>query len=210
MFDDIKEALTKEINVIDEQHNLVRAREYYRKNKEIVVPELYPISTNHVTFMTYITGKKITSAFKGRPTERAIMARKLFNVMTRDVIFSKSKVPIFHGDPHASNIFHVTANSENPYQIALLDWGLYGTLPRQDRIALMQLVIGVYLKMRNGTMIMLALCLKMDYLTLLRRFVGSTRSSLRFFNRKKNDQALKLSHNCWADSSMKDMQPNLI
>ena len=146
MFDDIKEALTKEINVIDEQHNLVRAREYYRKNKEIVVPELYPISTNHVTFMTYITGEKITSALKGQPTERAIMARKLFNVMTRDVIFSKSKVPIFHGDPHAGNIFHVTANSENPYQIALLDWGLYGTLPRQDRIALMQLVIGVYLK----------------------------------------------------------------
>ena len=146
MFQEVKRALTDEIKVVDEQQNLVRARQYYKNNKSIVVPELFPISTSHVTFMQYISGEKITSAFEGQPAQRAIMARRLADVMTRDVIFASSKVPIFHGDPHAGNVFHVTGNSSDPYQIALLDWGLYGTFPREDRIALMQLILGVQLK----------------------------------------------------------------
>ncbi len=146
MFQDVKKALTNEINVVDEQQNLVRAREYYKNNKNVVVPELFPISTNHVTMMQYIAGEKITSAFAGQPERRAIMARRLADVMTRDVIFASSNAPIFHGDPHAGNVYHVTGNQKNPYQIALLDWGLYGTFPRDDRVALMQLILGVQLR----------------------------------------------------------------
>jgi len=124
----------------------VRARQYYKDNKNVVVPELFPISTNHVTFMQYISGEKITSAFEGEPAQRSIMAKRLVDVMTSDVIFASSKEPIFHGDPHAGNVFHVTGNPTNPYQIALLDWGLYGRFPQEDRVALMQLILGVRLK----------------------------------------------------------------
>ena len=146
MFQEVKRALTKETQVVEEQQNLVRARQYYQSNRHVVVPELFPISTNHVTFMQYISGEKITSAFEGQPAQRAIMARRLADVMTRDVMFASSKEPIFHGDPHAGNVFHVTGNLNDPYQIALLDWGLYGTFPRDDRVALMQLILGVQLK----------------------------------------------------------------
>jgi ubiquinone biosynthesis protein len=146
MFQEVKKALTNEIKVVDEQHNLVRARQYYKNNRNVVVPELFPISTNHLTFMQYISGEKITSAFEGQPAQRAIMARRLADVMTRDVIFASTDEPIFHGDPHAGNVYHVTDNPNDPYQIALLDWGLYGTFPREDRIALMQLILGVQLK----------------------------------------------------------------
>jgi ubiquinone biosynthesis protein len=146
MFQEVKRALTKETQVVEEQQNLVRARQYYKNNKNIVVPELFPISTNHVTFMQYISGEKITDAFEGHPAERAVMARRLADVMTRDVIFASTDEPIFHGDPHAGNVFHVTGNPGDPYQIALLDWGLYGAFPREDRIALMQLILGVQLK----------------------------------------------------------------
>jgi ubiquinone biosynthesis protein len=146
MFKEVRRALTDEIKIVDEQHNLARAWKYYQNNKNIVVPELYPISTKHVTFMEYISGEKITSAFEGQPAKRAIMAKQLFDVMTFDVIFSSSKEPIFHGDPHAGNVYHVLDDSKNPYKIALLDWGLYGTFPRKDRLALMQLILGVLLK----------------------------------------------------------------
>jgi ubiquinone biosynthesis protein len=146
MFQEVKRALTKEIQVVDEQQNLVRARQYYKTNRRVVVPELFPVSTSHVTFMQYISGEKITSAFAGQPAPRAIMARRLADIMTRDVIFASSKEPIFHGDPHAGNVYHVTDNADDPYQIALLDWGLYGTFPREDRVALMQLILGVQLK----------------------------------------------------------------
>jgi len=96
--------------------------------------------------MQYISGEKVTSAFEGQPAERAIMARRLADLMTRDVIFAPNKESIFHGDPHAGNVYHVTGNPNDPYQIALLDWGLYGTFPREDRVALMQLILGVQLK----------------------------------------------------------------
>jgi predicted unusual protein kinase regulating ubiquinone biosynthesis (AarF/ABC1/UbiB family) len=39
----------------------------------------------------------------------------------------------------------LTGDPKNPYQIALLDWGLMGTFPRKDRIGLMQLILGVQL-----------------------------------------------------------------
>lgn len=146
MFKGIKEALANEIKIVEEQHNLQRAWQYYRKDKNIVVPKLYPISTQHVTFMEYIAGEKITDAFAGQPLERAIMAKRFFDVMTRDVIFSSASESIFHGDPHAGNVFHATADADNPYRIALLDWGLYGTFPRNDRIAMVQLILGVQLK----------------------------------------------------------------
>jgi len=146
MFQEVRRALIKEVQVVDEQQNLVRARQYYRANKNVVVPELFPLSTSHVTFMQYIVGEKITSAFEGQSVQRGIMARRLADVMTRDVIFASSNEPIFHGDPHAGNVFHVTGNPDDSYQIALLDWGLYGTFPRDDRVALMQLILGVQLK----------------------------------------------------------------
>ena len=129
MFQEVKKALTKEIQVVDEQQNLVRARQYYKNNRNVVVPELFPISTNHVTFMQYISGEKITSAFEGQPAQRAIMARRLADVMTRDVIFASSKEPIFHGDPHAGNVFHVTGNAQRPISDCVVGLGPLRDIP---------------------------------------------------------------------------------
>src|ERR1700752_3304873 len=95
--------------------------------------------------MEFIAGQKITSAFPGDTTRRAIMAKRLSDVMTGDVIFSARSEAIFHGDPHPGNVYHITGNSKNPYLIGLLDWGLMGTFPRTDRVALMQLILGVQL-----------------------------------------------------------------
>jgi ubiquinone biosynthesis protein len=145
MFKELGKSLADEINVSDEQKNFIRAREYYKGSKKVVVPEIFPISTAHVTFMEFMAGQKITSAFPGDTTRRAIMARRLSDVMTGDVIFSPKSVAIFHGDPHPGNVYHITGNPKNPYLIGLLDWGLMGTFPREDRVALMQLILGVQL-----------------------------------------------------------------
>ena len=146
MFQDIKKSLTDEINVVDEQQNLIRAREYYRDNKKIRVPELFPISTKHVTIMEFVHGEKISDAFPGNPGERAIMARRLSDALTFDVLFAPNTEALFHGDPHAGNVFHVSNNPQDPYQIALLDWGLCGAFQRPERLALVQLILGVRLR----------------------------------------------------------------
>ena len=142
IFKEIRKALTNEINIVAEQKNFIRAREYYRGSKKVAVPEIYPISTNHVTVMEFMVGEKITSAFKGDQRQRSIMAARLSEVMTGDVIFSKKPEAIFHGDPHPGNVYHATDDPKNPYKIILIDWGLMGVFPRADRMALVQLLIG--------------------------------------------------------------------
>ena len=144
-FRDVKTALSSEIRIVDEQRNLVLAETYYADDDTIRVPHLYPLSTPNVTAMEFVVGDKITDAHLGQPAARQEMAERLSDVLTIAVIFSPAEEAIFHGDPHAGNVFHVSEGASDPYQIALLDWGLYGSFPRAQREQLVQLVLGVHL-----------------------------------------------------------------
>ena len=145
MFEEISVALSQEIQIVDEQENLAKAGEYYQHNERVTVPELYPLSTEHVTFMGFIHGQKIADAFPGQPQARARLARYLVDALTLDVLLSPHEMALFHGDPHAGNVFHVLDNPQDPYRIALLDWGLSGEFSREQRAQLMQLFLGVRL-----------------------------------------------------------------
>ena len=145
MFQEIRKSMADEIRTEGEQQNLVRAGKYYESNPRILVPHLYPFSTKQVTVMEFVRGEKISNAFAGDERQRAIMARRLSDVLTTDVIFSKQEEALFHGDPHAGNVFHTLNDSKDPYRIALLDWGLFGLFPRAQRAQLIQLMLGIQL-----------------------------------------------------------------
>jgi ubiquinone biosynthesis protein len=145
IFQDIKKSLSSEIEIAQEQRNLQRAWEYYRKDHTIEIPELYPFSNEHLTFMQFVHGVKIAEAFPGDARRRAIMARRLSDALTFDVMFSPRNEALFHGDPHAGNVYHVTDDQKDPYRIALLDWGLYGVSSRRHRKDMMQLILGMTL-----------------------------------------------------------------
>lgn len=146
IFREISRALAREVRVEDERDNLRRAGEYYLHEPKVLVPELYPFSTANITCMEFVHGVKITDAFPGRPEDRAILARRLSDVMTYDVLFSREEIALFHGDPHAGNVFHVEDASDDPYQIALLDWGLASEFTRRDREKMVQLLLGLTLR----------------------------------------------------------------
>jgi ubiquinone biosynthesis protein len=146
IFKEIREALSREILVEDERRNLIRAGEYYRLDPKVIIPEVYPFSTPNVTCMEFIPGEKITDAFPGQAKERAHLARQLSDVLTFDVLFSPQDNAIFHGDPHAGNVFHVEDQGEDRYRIALLDWGLSAEFTRENREKLIQLLLGLYLQ----------------------------------------------------------------
>lgn len=145
IFREIRRALAREIRVEDERDNLRRAGEYYAHDPKVLVPELYPFSTENVTCMEFVHGVKITDAFPGRPEDRAKLARRLSDVMTYEVLFSRKETALFHGDPHAGNVFHVEDGSEDPYRIALLDWGLAAEFSRREREKMVQLMLGLML-----------------------------------------------------------------
>jgi ubiquinone biosynthesis protein len=144
MFQDARNALEQEVQVVEEQSNLARAYEYYRDNPEVEVPEVYDFSTENVTFMEFITGGKITDAFPEDKASRARLAKSLGQILTIDVIFSPREKAIFHGDPHAGNVFSIN-DPDHPYKIGLLDWGLCGELDKEQREKLIQLILGLKL-----------------------------------------------------------------
>ena len=131
--------------MLEEQKNLKRAYEYYRGNTRVKVPELYPLSSKNVTVMERINGGRIVDAFVGEAKARSELASRLDRVMTLDVIFADQEEAVFHADPHAGNVFFVRDQSDDPYQIALLDWGLLGVLSRRERAQLIQLMLGLRL-----------------------------------------------------------------
>lgn len=146
IFQEVRQALSREIRIEDERNNLRRARAYYVNQAKVLVPELYPFSTENITCMEFVRGGKITDAFVGKPEDRARLARRLADIMTYDVLFSPDEIALFHGDPHAGNVFHVENDAADPYRIALLDWGLLAEFTRREREQMVQLMVGLKLK----------------------------------------------------------------
>ncbi|HSR51500.1 MAG TPA: AarF/UbiB family protein [Acidobacteriota bacterium] len=150
MFREVRNALLREVQVVEEQNNLRRAHEYYSGQPKVKIPRIYPISTDRVTFMEFIEGGKITDAFVDNEKARSHLADQLSEILILDVLFAQDDPALFHGDPHAGNVFYYEGQDEpdqqSPrYRIALLDWGLAGTLPRTQRKQIVQLLLGVQL-----------------------------------------------------------------
>jgi ubiquinone biosynthesis protein len=145
LFREVRDALSKEIQVTEEQQNLARAAEYYKDQKEILIPEIYTFSTPTVTCMQFVNGVKITDAYPGDLKARAKLARRLSDALTFNVIFSDQEEALFHGDPHAGNVLHVVDDPKMPYRIALIDWGLSEVFPKKQREQLIQLLVGLTL-----------------------------------------------------------------
>ena len=145
IFKELREALSREVRVEDERENLRRAAEYYKYDSKVIVPELYPFSSENITCMEFIQGVKVTDAFPERHGDRAALAKRLSDAMTYDVLFAEQDVALFHGDPHAGNVFHVEGRASDPYRIALIDWGLAAEFSREEREKMIQLMLGLSL-----------------------------------------------------------------
>jgi ubiquinone biosynthesis protein len=143
MFDDLRLSLAREIDIVAEQENFRLAADYYNDTIEVHVPELFGLSCPGATYMEFIPGTKIVDAHPGDAAARAQLARRLNDALTFDVIFSPQQVAVFHGDPHAGNVYVMHDDPVDPYRIVLLDWGLAGTLSRELREELVQMIVGV-------------------------------------------------------------------
>ncbi len=144
MFKELRSALAREIRAADEQDNLRRARAYFATDPRVDVPLVYECSSDSVTVMERIEGGKVTDAFPGDEEQRRRLAQRLAAIMIYEVMFHPADA-LFHGDPHAGNVFHV-GGEDDPYRIALLDWGLQGVLSYERRAKLVQVGLGLQLE----------------------------------------------------------------
>ena len=144
-FKDVKAALREELDLCSEQLNLSIARQFYRKNKHIHVPRVAPFSCRHFTAMSRAPGGKVTDVLASRK-DRQQAADTIFRALVCGPLFSPEAFPIFHGDPHAGNIFSSLGSGDGDFKISLLDWSQTGCLARWWRINILKFIQGVILR----------------------------------------------------------------
>lgn len=142
VFQDVREMLTREIDLAAEQTFLAEAVQFYAGMDSILIPQCFPFGSDSITAMAYVKGPKITDAHLD-PEQRMRCAAVLFEALVCRPLFSRDEHALFHGDPHAGNILAAfDPDSEMP-RIGLLDWSLAGRLTKQARINTVQLIQAV-------------------------------------------------------------------
>ncbi len=136
-FQQVRHKLKDEVLLENEQRHLRQAREFYSGQAEVHVPQLLDHCSARVTAMERLSGGKVTAhgliTAKAKQRLAALVAR----TMIARTVFSPADEALFHGDPHAGNLFLTEEG-----RLGLLDWSLTGTLSKRERAVIMQVMLG--------------------------------------------------------------------
>jgi ubiquinone biosynthesis protein len=136
-FEKVREKLQCEVRLDKEQLNLSLARDIHKGDPRVHIPALFEFRTRRVTAMEQVTGKKVTECCLESPVDNRRIARLVIEALIARPIFSTASQASFHGDPHAGNLF-----STGDRRLAILDWSLLGSLGEQERVSIMQILLG--------------------------------------------------------------------
>lgn len=142
LIDELSRDLRDEIDLAAEQKRLREAADLYVNETRVHIPAVFPFSSPHMTAMHYVDGVNVAEI---DVAEEALMgvAELVFKSIICIPLFWKGDHALFHGDPHAGNIYLREDNSADRYDVVLLDWTLAGNLSRAQRLQIMQLLVGV-------------------------------------------------------------------
>ena len=104
-FQQAHDKLLDEIQLENEQRHLVQAKEFFADEPKVRIPRLLQHCTSRVTSMERLSGGKVTSHGLDTARCKRRLARLIAKSLIAKPIFSKSEQPLFHGDPHAGNLF---------------------------------------------------------------------------------------------------------
>ena len=135
-FQQAQSKLLDEILLENEQLHLVQAREFFADQTLVQIPKLLEHCTSRVTAMERITGGKVTSQAIGDNHLKRKLARLIADALIAKPVFSKSDKALFHGDPHAGNLFLTDEG-----RLGILDWSLAGRLGVAERTTIVQIIL---------------------------------------------------------------------
>ena len=136
-FEQVRNKLLLEIRLDQEQLHLTEAYAFYADEPRVQIPRLFDFCTSRVTAMQRVTGGKVTDHCPGSSSERRRLSELVVEALITQPIFSRDSQAMFHCDPHAGNLFFTREG-----RLAILDWSLVGKLSDQDRIAIVQIMLG--------------------------------------------------------------------
>ncbi|XP_025154045.1 uncharacterized aarF domain-containing protein kinase 5 isoform X2 [Harpegnathos saltator] len=134
VFDDVFEALAKELDFEREGKNGEQCAKDLKKYEYAYVPKIYwDLSSKRVLTTEWIDGVKVTDVegIKTMGLNLSDVDKKLITLMGEQIFHTG----FVHADPHPGNVF-VRKGKDNKAQIVLLDHGLYQYLPEKIRCIL--------------------------------------------------------------------------
>lgn len=122
LVDELAEFVKLELEFAREARSTERVREALRSDPNIVVPIVYPQSTDKILVLGFIAGTPLSAAdrLRERGVDLRDVARRVAELYAR-MIFTHG---FFHGDPHPGNILVLDDG-----RLGLLDFGLAKELP---------------------------------------------------------------------------------
>ena len=136
-FEKVHHKLQCEVRLDKEQQNLTLARDFYKGDPLVRIPALFDFCTSRITAMEMVTGQKVTECCPDSWVQKRRMAKLVVETLIARPVFSTDAQALFHGDPHAGNLF-----STKDLDLAVLDWSLTGSLGEKERNSIMQIVLG--------------------------------------------------------------------
>lgn len=136
----------KELDLIDEGHNVDHFRELFVEDDEVYFPEIYwqytarrTLTEENVAFLK-VSDLDALEAHGIAPTA---VARQLYRCYMRQIFVHH----LVHADPHPGNIFIKPISSdedgETKFQVVFIDFGMVAEIPPRLRAALRRFVIGL-------------------------------------------------------------------
>ncbi|MGE4295715.1 MAG: ABC1 kinase family protein [Campylobacterales bacterium] len=127
IINEFEKALNRELDYTVEALNIKRFGRNFQDNTQLKIPRLYEeFSGNTVLTMELIEGVKVThiAALKAAGIDPKAVAQNGFELFCEQIFVHR----FFHADPHPGNIFAI-----NDTQIALVDFGMTGSISERDR-----------------------------------------------------------------------------
>jgi ubiquinone biosynthesis protein len=136
-FQQVREKLHHEVRLDLEQRHLAEAGHFYRDEPRVQVPALCEHCTRRVTAMERVWGDKVTDHALDAAGDRRRLAALVLEALVARPVFTADGGALFHGDPHAGNLFLT-----HDHRLAVLDWSLVGRLGERERTAIGQITLG--------------------------------------------------------------------
>jgi ubiquinone biosynthesis protein len=137
LVDEFKRYTFNELDYLKEGRNIERFYKNFKHDKSVKIPKLYPdFSSSRVLTMGYIDGIPIDDkeGFRDWECDEKIISKNMANFFLKQYL----EFGFFHADPHPANVFVLPGN-----KIALLDYGICGTLTEDMKDRLIDMLIAL-------------------------------------------------------------------
>jgi len=133
----LRKSMTRELNFLLEANNIIRFQLMFKDYDGIYIPKVFNnLSTRRVICMEYINGIKVNniSELQNHAYNLSAIAEKGLYIYFEQIF----RHGFFHADPHPGNVLIMHGE-----KIGLIDFGMVGTLNKQDKNAFRDFMIAL-------------------------------------------------------------------